>query len=159
MTVTIRSTTYAILSHFAMNLIDLQQKLRYKIRDGAAELFGVTLDQPNVETPPKPELGDVAFPVAFELAKLIKQATGEKVAPRTIAEKLKIRLEELPEVARVEIAGPGYINVFLDRAKLLRLFSERASRTRSAGAHKKIVEHTRINPNKAAHIGHARNAV
>jgi arginyl-tRNA synthetase len=142
-----------------MNLIDLQQKLKDEIRAGATELFGVALDQPNAETPPKPELGDVAFPVAFELAKLIKQATGDKVAPRTVAEKLKIRLEELPEVARVEIAGPGYINAFLDRAKLLRLFSERASGTTSAGAHKKMVEHTSINPNKAAHIGHVRNAV
>src|ERR1051325_6998178 len=149
----------AILSHFAMNLIDLQKKLREQIQAGATELFGVALDQPNAETPPKPELGDVAFPVAFELAKRIKQATGDKVAPRTVAEKLKVRLEELPEVARVEIAGPGYINVFLDRARLLRLFSERSSGTTSAGAHKKMVEHTSINPNKAAHIGHVRNAV
>ena len=84
-----------------MNLIDLQQKLKEQIQAGAAELFGVTLDPPNAETPPKPELGDVAFPVAFELAKLIKQATGDKVAPRTVAEKLKMRLEELPEVAHV----------------------------------------------------------
>src|ERR1041385_3038729 len=142
-----------------MNLIDLQKKLREQIQAGATELFGVALDQPNAETPPKPELGDVAFPVAFALAKRIKQATGDKVAPRTVAEKLTVRLEELPEVARVEIAGPGYINVFLDRAKLLRLFSERSSGTTSAGAHKKMVEHTSINPNKAAHIGHVRNAV
>jgi len=142
-----------------MNLIDLQQKLKDQIRAGAGELFGVTLDQINAETPPKPELGDVAFPVAFELAKLVKQATGDKVAPRAVAEKLKIKLEELPEVARVEIAGPGYINVFLDRAKLLRLFSERTPGVASEGAHKKMVEHTSINPNKAAHIGHVRNAV
>jgi arginyl-tRNA synthetase len=142
-----------------MNLTDVQQKLRDKIRDGAAELFGVTLDQPNAETPPKPELGDVAFPVAFELAKLVKQTTGEKVAPRTIAEKLKVKLEQLPEVARVEIAGPGYINTFLDRAKLLRLFAARTPGTTASAVHKKMVEHTSINPNKAAHIGHVRNAV
>ena len=92
-----------------MNLIDLQQKLKDQIRAGATELFGVTLDQLSAETPPKPELGDVAFPVAFELAKLVKQATGDKVAPRAVAEKLKIKLEELPEVARIEIAGPGYV--------------------------------------------------
>src|SRR6476646_2884524 len=142
-----------------MNLIDVQQKLKDQIRAGASELFAVTLDQPNSEIPPKPELGDLAFPLAFELAKLIKQATGDKVVPRTIAEKLKVRLEELAEVARVEIAGPGYINVFLDRAKLLRLFSERGSGEAGAGGHKKMVEHTSINPNKAAHIGHVRNAV
>jgi arginyl-tRNA synthetase len=142
-----------------MNLIDLQQKLKDQIRNGANELFGVTLDQPNAETPPKPELGDLAFPVAFELAKLVRQSTGEKIAPRSIAEKLKTKLEELPEVASVEIAGPGYINVFLDRAKLLRLFASRTVAAAAAGGHKKMVEHTSINPNKAAHIGHVRNAV
>src|SRR5690349_7559041 len=142
-----------------MNLIDLQQKLKDQIRHGARELFGVTLDHPNAETPPKPELGDVAFPVAFELAKLVKQATGEKIAPRAVADKLKLKLEELPEVARVEIAGPGYINVFLHRAKLLRLFAERTPNAISPTVHKKMVEHTSINPNKAAHIGHVRNAV
>jgi arginyl-tRNA synthetase len=142
-----------------MNLIDLQQKLKDQIRDAATELFRVSLDQPNVETPPRPELGDVAFPVAFELAKLVKQATGEKIAPRAVAEKLKTNLEELSEVARVEIAGPGYINVFLDRAKLLRLFAGRGAAIAKTGGHKKMVEHTSINPNKATHIGHVRNAV
>jgi len=142
-----------------MNLINLQQKLKDQIRDGARQLFSVDLDQLNTEIPPRAELGDLAFPVAFELAKLVKQSTGEKIAPRSIAEKLKTKLEELPEVARVEIAGPGYINVFLDRAKLLRLFATRTVATANAGGNKKMVEHTSINPNKAAHIGHVRNAV
>src|SRR5215470_5497710 len=142
------SSHSVILCHFAMNLIDIQQKLKDRIRESASELFGVTRDLPNAETPPRAELGDVAFPVAFELAKLVKQATGEKIAPRTVAEKLKTKLEELPEVARVEIAGPGYINVFLDRAKLLRLFAAREPESPSPVAHKKMVEHTSINPNK-----------
>jgi arginyl-tRNA synthetase len=142
-----------------MNLIDLQQKLKDQIRNSASEIFGVTLDEPNAETPPRADLGDVAFPIAFELAKLVKQTTGEKVAPRAIAEKLKTKLEELAEVAQVEIAGPGYINVFFDRAKLLTLFAIDRSTTSNPSAHKKMVEHTSINPNKAAHIGHVRNAV
>src|SRR5689334_24057053 len=106
-----------------MSLFNLQQELKERIRTAARELFNVELQQLNADTPPKPELGDVAFPVSFELAKLVKQATGEKVAPRAIAEKLKTELENVPEVARVEIAGAGYINVFFDRAKLLHLFS------------------------------------
>lgn len=142
-----------------MNLTDLQLKLKDEISKGATELFAVTLEQPNAETPPRPELGDIAFPVSFELAKLVKQATGEKVNPRTIAEKLKERLEAMPEVNRVEIAGPGYINVFFDRANLLRLFSKKEGTQRPAGHLKKMVEHTSINPNKAAHIGHVRNSV
>lgn len=143
-----------------MTLIELQQKLKDRIRSAARELFGVELQQLAAEVPPRPELGDLAFPVSFELAKLVKQATGEKQNPRALAEKLKSQLENIDEVSRVEIAGPGYINVFYDRAKLLGLFANAPP----AGAPdvdrpKKMVEHTSINPNKAAHIGHVRNAV
>ena len=145
-----------------MTLLDLQQRLKESIRKAARDLFGVEIEQLNAETPPKPELGDLAFPVSFELAKLIKQKTGEKTAPRGIAEKLKDHLEKLGEVSRVEIAGPGYINVFFDRPELLRIFADLKTKTTSAGEKdrpKKMVEHTSINPNKAAHIGHVRNAV
>jgi len=144
-----------------MNLTDLQQKLKDRIHTAAGELFSVTIEQLNAEIPPRAELGDMAFPVSFELAKLVKQATGEKVAPRTIAEKLKPVIEEMPEVSRVEIAGPGYINAFFDRAELLHIFASKNSATSEGNETrtKKMVEHTSINPNKAAHIGHVRNAV
>src|SRR5690349_19477486 len=144
-----------------MTLFNLQQQLKERIRTAARDLFGVEVQQLTADTPPKPELGDLAFPVSFELAKLVKQATGEKVAPRTIAEKLKPELESLPEVARVEIAGAGYINVFFDRAKLLQLFLTKTGAAAGAATDqsKMMVEHTSINPNKAAHIGHVRNAV
>ena len=143
-----------------MTLIDLQQKLKDRIRTAARELFGVELQQINSETPPRPELGDLAFPVSFELAKLVKQATGEKQNPRAMAEKLKPQLEDVEEVSRVEIAGAGYINVFFDRARLLSLFAGPArTAAKQLDQPKKMVEHTSINPNKAAHIGHVRNAV
>jgi arginyl-tRNA synthetase len=144
-----------------MTLTELQQKLRERIRSAARETFGVKVEQVGAEAPPRPELGDLAFPVSFELAKLIKQATGEKHPPRAIAEKLKPQLEEIEEVSRVEIAGAGYINVFLDRAKLLGRFAAPAPKTDATKLDqpKKMVEHTSINPNKAAHIGHVRNSV
>jgi arginyl-tRNA synthetase len=146
-----------------MTLIELQQRLKDQIRAAALEMFGVELEQPNAETPPRPELGDIAFPVSFELAKLIKQGTGVKLAPRAIAEKLKPALEGIDEVASVEIAGAGYINVFFDRPKLLNLFARAKSSppvtSTDANQPKQMVEHTSINPNKAAHIGHVRNAV
>ena len=148
-----------------MTLANIQATLRKRIRAAALELFGVELDQVNAETPPRAELGDLAFPVSFELAKLIKQGTGVKLAPRAIAEKLKGELEGVGEVSRVEIAGAGYINVFFDRARLLNLFASTTSPTFATptvdgdGQPKKMVEHTSINPNKAAHIGHVRNAV
>ena len=147
-----------------MTLIEIQDQLKQETRAAAFELFGIELEQVGAEVPPRPELGDLAFPVSFELAKRIKQSTGVKTAPRTIAEGLKARLEKSAEVTRVEVAGAGYLNVFFDRARLLSLFaSERPANVQEAAAvsdrPKKMVEHTSINPNKAAHIGHVRNAV
>lgn len=123
------------------------------------------LQQISAETPPKPELGDLAFPVSFELAKLIKQSTGTKVAPRAIAEQLKEKLSADEEISRIEVAGAGYLNIFFDRAKLLSVFAAvsppaiEATSESDASRPKQMVEHTSINPNKAAHIGHVRNAV
>ena len=146
-----------------MTLIEIQDQLKQETRAAAFELFGVELEQVGAEVPPRPELGDLAFPVSFELAKRIKQSTGVKTAPRTIAEQLKARLEKSPEVARVEVAGAGYLNVFFDRARLLSLFAPEMATAEDPAAvpdrSKKMVEHTSINPNKAAHIGHVRNAV
>jgi arginyl-tRNA synthetase len=144
-----------------VTLIQLQERLKQLVRTAALEHFGIELDQVSGEVPPRPELGDLAFPVAFELAKLVKLGTGVKLAPRSIAERLKTALEQADEVARIEVAGAGYLNVFYDRARLLALFAEppAAALQVPANGSKRMVEHTSINPNKAAHIGHVRNAV
>ncbi|MGA9995250.1 MAG: arginine--tRNA ligase [Pyrinomonadaceae bacterium] len=148
-----------------MSLLKLQESLRERVRASAQELFGIELDQVSAEVPPRTELGDLAFPVAFELAKRIKQQTGEKRAPRAIAEQLKTALEATTEVARVEVAGAGYLNLFFDRANFLAQFAHEsapaidAEDSFSDPRPKRMVEHTSINPNKAAHIGHVRNSV
>ncbi len=147
-----------------MTLLQLQDQLKAIVRSAALDLFGIELEQVGAETPPRPELGDLAFPVSFELAKLIKQGTGAKVPPRTIAEQLKTKLEATAEVSRVDVAGAGYVNVFFHRAKLLSIFAGQQAAAAAETAvvpdrPKKMVEHTSINPNKAAHIGHVRNAV
>lgn len=147
-----------------MTLLQFQNILRDRVRQTALDAFNVELDQIASETPPKTELGDLAFPVAFELAKLLKQQTGEKKNPREIAEILKQALEEFDFVAKVEVAGAGYLNIFFERAKFL---SENADASPLPGllisvggnSQKVCVEHTSVNPNKAAHIGHVRNAV
>ncbi|HEX8719757.1 MAG TPA: arginine--tRNA ligase [Pyrinomonadaceae bacterium] len=150
-----------------MNLIELQQSLRERVRAAAAARFGVELEQVPAEVPPRTELGDLAFPVAFELAKRIKQSTGEKRNPRAIAEELKEELLASEEVARVEVAGAGYINLFYDRARLLAGLRPAAAALEASrppdddddARPKRMVEHTSVNPNKAAHIGHLRNSV
>lgn len=143
-----------------MTITEIQDLLKQAVRQAAQDRFGVDLGSPVLEVPPKTELGDAAFPAGFELAKLIKQQTGEKQNPRAIAEELKAELEKLEQVSRVEVAGPGYLNVFYNRARFL---AENASAeplpTNGNATVKICVEHTSVNPNKAAHIGHVRNSV
>ncbi len=130
----------------------LKEELERAIASACRRLFG--LDPPRVvlETPPKVELGDLASPVAFDLAKRLRRP------PRTIAEELGPELELPPIVERVKVEGSGYLNVFLHRPGALARMLAPVTRPEPSGA-KIIVEHTNINPNKAAHIGHLRNAV
>ena len=147
-----------------MTIFELQETLRQKVRETAQSAFDIDLGQVVSEVPPKIELGDAAFPVAFELAKLIKQQTGEKKNPREIAETFKAELEKFDFVDHIEIAGPGYLNVFYDRSKFICENSDsyplpKLKLSELADAAKICVEHTSVNPNKAAHIGHVRNSV
>jgi arginyl-tRNA synthetase len=147
-----------------MSFLLLQNTLRDAVVQTAKNTFGIEMDFVACEVPPKTELGDLAFPVAFELAKRIKQATGEKSNPREIAETLKSKLESFDFVEKVEIAGPGYLNVFFNRAKFLTENAAAAPLPKLAlsedpDAPKTCVEHTSVNPNKSAHIGHVRNSV
>jgi arginyl-tRNA synthetase len=105
-----------------------------------------------LEYPPNRGLGDLGTPVAFELARRLRKA------PRAIAQEIASDFGTLDGVERVAAAPNGYLNVFLERPAFLRerLTSAAAARPHAGG--KAIVEHTAINPNKAAHIGHLRNA-
>ena len=109
------------------------------------------------ERPPRLAMGEVASPLCFELAKRLKKP------PRAVAQEIANSLKNIPGVARVEVAGGGYLNLFLDRPAFFRAACEEslrgASVAHAANAPKVMVEHTSINPNKAAHIGHLRNAV
>ncbi len=108
------------------------------------------------ERPPKLAMGEAASPVCFELAKRLKKP------PRALAQEIANSLKPIPGVARVEVAGGGYLNFFFDRTEFFRgalMESTQKPVAASADAPKTIVEHTAINPNKAAHIGHLRNAV
>lgn len=147
-----------------MTLIEIQEILRDTVRETASKRFEIELASVTAETPPKTELGDIAFPVAFELAKQIKQKTGEKKNPREIAETLRAELEKVDLVGSVEVAGAGYLNVFFDRPRFLAANADtdplpNVETSHSPDAPKVCVEHTSVNPNKSAHIGHVRNSV
>jgi arginyl-tRNA synthetase len=105
-----------------------------------------------LEYPPNRDLGDLGTPVAFELARRLRKP------PRVIAQEIASDFGTLEGIERVAAAPNGYLNFFLERATFLRerLAAQAPARRHSGG--KAIVEHTAINPNKAAHIGHLRNA-
>ena len=130
----------------------LQQRIQRQIEGLLTERYGVVLANLAVELPPKIEFGEMALPVAFELAKRLKKA------PRAIAQELQAALAEILGVAAVEIAGAGYLNLKLDRAAMVqRIAADEHAAVGGEGF--RLVEHTSINPNKAAHVGHLRNAI
>jgi arginyl-tRNA synthetase len=108
----------------------------------------VTLEQPK-----QTSFGELAIPVAFQLARQLKRP------PRSIAEEIVRRLPKIEGIASYEIAGNGYINVRFDRGAYASALVCPQPAQRPEGGEKVIVEHTAINPNKAAHIGHLRNAI
>src|SRR6185503_11089137 len=137
----------------------IQETMRKRVRAAINRLFDIDLPEIPVEVPPRTELGDLAFPVSFELAKRLKASTGQKHNPRDIATKLADELRGSEDVARVEIAGAGYLNLYLDRARFVLNSLDQPEELAPQLGGKIIVEHTAVNPNKAAHIGHLRNAV
>lgn len=132
----------------------VQQSLLARIQAILSAKYEISLTNLAVEQPPSIAMGELALPVAFELAKRLRKA------PRVIATDLAAELSSgLPEgVASVEVAGAGYLNVHLDRAAIARdMAQDRHADVGGPGF--RLVEHTSINPNKAAHIGHLRNAI
>ena len=135
--------------------LTLLNRLRGTLGAHILEKYGVELTVV-LERPPKLEMGEAASPVCFELAKRLKKA------PRQIAQEIAISLPKIEGIARIEVAGAGYLNVFFDRAAFFAALSSEKPTAGAAATHvprRVIVEHTSINPNKAAHIGHLRNAV
>src|SRR5262245_53093423 len=134
-------------------ILSVQRRLHDAIAGAIRRQYNLT-DVPAfaVEVAPTRAFGDLAVTVAFQLARTLRKE------PRAIAQELAAAIAAPLGVTRIEAAPNGYLNVFLDRPAFL---IERVRGTIAAEAgdsDKTIVEHTAINPNKAAHIGHLRNA-
>ncbi|HEX4347268.1 MAG TPA: arginine--tRNA ligase [Vicinamibacterales bacterium] len=134
-------------------ILTVQRTVHDHVADAVRRLFGLT-DVPAfaVEVPPNRAMGDLAVTVAFQLARALRKS------PKAIAEDIARECQHIPGVTRIDVAPNGYLNLYLDRPSFLLERLNRASSPAVAAGDKTIVEHTAINPNKAAHIGHLRNA-
>jgi arginyl-tRNA synthetase len=137
-------------------VLELEKRLGRSLRAVLKEKYDLEIGNVPLETPPDLSLGEIATPIAFELARKLRKA------PKIIAQEIVVALGppgSLAGFARFEVAGAGYINAYLDRAEAVRLTVASPPRHSSKGLLHALVEHTSINPNKAAHIGHLRNAI
>ncbi|HTM17248.1 MAG TPA: arginine--tRNA ligase [Terracidiphilus sp.] len=132
---------------------ELKNRLESHLRDVLKAKYDLTVENIPLETPPDLKFGELATPIAFELARKLRKA------PKVIAQEIVAELGSPRGFASFEIAGAGYINAYFDRTVAVRLMtSGEDSQPVKTDIHA-LVEHTSINPNKAAHIGHLRNAV
>jgi arginyl-tRNA synthetase len=135
--------------------LSILHRLREALAGHIRQVYSVELSIV-LEKPPKLEMGEAASPVCFELAKRLKKA------PRAIAQEIAASLPKIAGVDRIQVAGGCYLNAYFDRSDFWALVQQEAASplgTPRSPLKKVIVEHTSINPNKAAHIGHLRNAV
>jgi arginyl-tRNA synthetase len=134
-------------------MLTLQRRLHDAIADAVRRELGVgEVPAFSVEVPPNRAMGDLAITAAFQLARILKKP------PRAIAQQLAPAVQAVSGVTRVDAAPNGYLNVFLERPPFLLARLKGEVPAVPGTADKTIVEHTAINPNKAAHIGHLRNA-
>ena len=132
--------------------LELQKKLAARLREVLQANYSIAVENIPLEIPPDLEFGELATPIAFELARKLRKA------PKIIAQEIVAAIGPLPGFASFEVAGAGYINARLDRAAGARSTASVRESAPPAGVHS-LVEHTSINPNKAAHVGHLRNAI
>jgi arginyl-tRNA synthetase len=131
----------------------LEALLARHVREFLTRAYGLDLPKIVIEQPPKVELGEYALPLAFELAKKLRKP------PRKIAEEIVAGLGPVPGFEKFEIAGAGYINASVRRDELAMALVSDLKPKAKVPTGKVLVEHSSINPNKAAHVGHLRNAI
>jgi arginyl-tRNA synthetase len=129
-----------------------QRRLAEPIREFLRAHYQLELENIVVEQPPRVEMGEYALPLSFELAKKLKKA------PRKIAEEIVAGVGEIAGFEKLEVAGAGYINARVKRVEMAAMLCQPPEEA-AALAERILVEHTSVNPNKAAHIGHLRNAI
>ena len=133
--------------------LELKDRLESHLRDVLKSKYDLIVENIPLETPPDLRFGELATPIAFELARKLRKA------PKVIAQEIVEALGMPRGFASFEIAGAGYINAHLDRTIAVRMMTSGEDSQPVATDIHALVEYTSINPNKAAHIGHLRNSI
>ena len=136
-----------------MILEQITEQLTETLKTRVLTLFGHAVDRVILQPAPRLALGDLATPLCLELAKVLKRK------PREIAETIAKDFALPFLVQSVTVEGAGYLNFRFDRGAFAVAHLESVMAPPLSAGERVIVEHTNINPNKAAHIGHLRNAV
>ena len=130
-----------------------QKQLQQMLQQVLQTLYGIEPAALAIEQPPEIRFGEYAVPAALQLARTLRKA------PRKIADEIVAALGTVPGFAAFEVAGAGYINARLDRSAAMRALAADVPELSGRVSQHALVEHTSINPNKAAHVGHLRNAI
>ena len=131
----------------------LERRLADHIRDFLLRTYALEMPRIVIEQPPRVELGEYALPLAFDLAKKLRKP------PRKIAEEVVSGIGPIEGFEKLELAGAGYINAYIQRDQFAAALAAGEASHVAVPAGKILVEHSSINPNKAAHVGHLRNAI
>jgi arginyl-tRNA synthetase len=149
------SAKITILFNYLEELLyrHLERRLAQHIQDFLRRTYNLELERIVIEQPPNVQFGEYALPLAFELAKKLRKA------PRKIAEEIAAGIGAVEGFEKFEVAAAGYINARVNRAALALAVAKNEEPKTDIPSGKILVEHSSINPNKAAHIGHLRNAI
>ena len=133
--------------------LELQRRFSARLQIVLQEKYDLAIAAIPAEIPPDLKFGELSTPIAFELARKLRKA------PKVIAQEIVTALGTVDGFVSFEVAGAGYINARLDRGAGVRMVAGGETLARPSSGLHSLVEHTSINPNKAAHVGHLRNAI
>ncbi|MBF0710419.1 MULTISPECIES: arginine--tRNA ligase [unclassified Gemella] len=134
----------------------MKNKIVRLLENSVAKITEKTIDI-YVETPKNTENGDFSSNIAMQLTKVLKKN------PRMIAEEIIANMEDNDFVKKIDIAGPGFINFFVNKSSLVEVLDkvllekDDFGQNNSGNSEKVLLEYVSANPTGDLHVGHARN--
>ena len=120
------------------------------------EEVAVAASKFQIEIPDSPDKGDLTCNIALMLGNITKSN------PREVGVEIGNMLEDLDLIRSIEIAGPGFINIFLNHSGILKIISDILNKktiSKAEKAKKIQVEFVSANPTGPLHVGHGRGCL